>query len=95
LQLSPAQNLQESKHTLSDLSQSLTFLISQITKEKKSSLLGLSSTLEAVSPLAVLNRGYSILTTKEGKVVTSEKEVKAGEELVAKLKEGEIKTKVL
>mgnify|MGYP000240814207 FL=1 len=45
LQLSPAQNLQELKHTLSDLSQSLTFLISQITKEKKSSLLGLSSTL--------------------------------------------------
>ncbi|HIE49235.1 MAG TPA: exodeoxyribonuclease VII large subunit, partial [Gammaproteobacteria bacterium] len=95
LQLSPAQNLQESKHTLSDLSQNLTFLISQITKEKKSSLLGLSSTLEAVSPLAVLNRGYSILTTKEGKVVTSEKEVKAGEELIAKLREGEIKTKVL
>ena len=95
LQLSPAQNLQELKHTLSDLSQSLTFLISQITKEKKSSLLGLSSTLEAVSPLAVLNRGYSILTTKEGKVVTTEKEVKAGEELIAKLKEGEIKTKVL
>ena len=95
LQLSPAQNLLESKHKLSDLSQSLTFLISQITKEKKSSLLGLSSTLEAVSPLAVLNRGYSILTTKEGKVVTSEKEVNAGEELVAKLKEGEIKTKVL
>ena len=95
LQLSPVQNLQESKHKLSDLSQSLTFLISQITKEKKSSLLGLSSTLDAVSPLAVLNRGYSILTTKEGKVVTTEKEVKVGDELIAKLKEGEIKTEVL
>ena len=95
LQLSPVQNLQESKHKLSDLSQSLTFLISQITKEKKSSLLGLSSTLDAVSPLAVLNRGYSILTTKEGKVVTTEKEVKVGDELIAKLKEGEIRTEVL
>ena len=95
LQLSPVQNLQESKHKLSDLSQSLTFLISQITKEKKSSLLGLSSTLDAVSPLAVLNRGYSILTTKEGKVVTTDKEVKVGDELIAKLKEGEIKTEVL
>ena len=95
LQQSPAQNLQESKHKLSDLSKSLTFLISQISKEKRSSLLALSSTLEAVSPLAVLNRGYSILTTKRGKVVTSEKEVEAGEELTAKLKEGEIRTKVL
>jgi exodeoxyribonuclease VII large subunit len=95
LQLSPVQNLQESKHKLFDLGQSLTFLISQITKEKKSSLLGLSSTLDAVSPLAVLNRGYSILTTKEGKVVTTEKEVKVGDELIAKLKEGEIKTEVL
>ena len=95
LQLSPVQNLQESKHKLSDLSQSLTFLISQITKEKKSSLLGLSSTLDAVSPLAVLNRGYSILTTKEGKVVTTDKEVKVGDELIAKLKEGEIRTEVL
>ena len=95
LQQSPVQNLQESKHKLSDLSKSLTFLISQISKEKRSSLLALSSTLEAVSPLAVLNRGYSILTTKKGKVVTSEKEVEVGEELTAKLKEGEIKTKVL
>ena len=95
LQQSPVQNLQESKHKLSDLSKSLTFLISQISKEKRSSLLALSSTLEAVSPLAVLNRGYSILTTKRGKVVTSEKEVEAGEELTAKLKEGEIRTKVL
>ena len=94
-QLSPVQNLQESKHKLSDLSQSLTFLISQITKEKNSSLLGLSSTLDAVSPLAVLNRGYSILTTKEGKVVTTEKEVKVGDELITKLKEGEIRTEVL
>jgi exodeoxyribonuclease VII large subunit len=95
LQQSPVQNLQESKHKLSDLSKSLTFLISQISKEKRSSLLALSSTLEAVSPLAVLNRGYSILTTKRGKVVTSEKEVEVGEELTAKLKEGEIRTKVL
>jgi exodeoxyribonuclease VII large subunit len=95
LQQSPVQNLQESKHKLSDLSKSLTFLISQISKEKRSSLLALSSTLEAVSPLAVLNRGYSILTTKKGKVVTSEKEVETGEELTAKLKEGEIRTKVL
>lgn len=95
LQQSPVQNLQESKHKLSDLSKSLTFLISQISKEKRSSLLALSSTLEAVSPLAVLNRGYSILTTKKGEVVTSEKEVNTGEELTAKLKEGEIRTKVL
>ena len=95
LQQSPVQNLQGSKHKLSDLSKSLTFLISQISKEKRSSLLALSSTLEAVSPLAVLNRGYSILTTKRGKVVTSEKEVEVGEELTAKLKEGEIRTKVL
>ena len=95
LQQSPVQNLQESKHKLSDLSKSLTFLISQISKEKRSSLLALSSTLEAVSPLAVLNRGYSILTTKKGEVVTSEKEVETGEELTAKLKEGEIRTKVL
>jgi exodeoxyribonuclease VII large subunit len=95
LQQSPVRNLQESKHKLSDLSKSLTVLISQISKEKQSSLLALSSTLEAVSPLAVLNRGYSILTSKRGKVVTSEKEVETGEELIAKLKEGEIRTKVL
>ena len=95
LQQSPFQNLQESKHKLYDLSKSLTFLISQIGKEKRSSLLALSSTLDAVSPLAVLNRGYSILTTKSGKVVTDEKEVETGEELTAKLKEGEIRTKVL
>jgi exodeoxyribonuclease VII large subunit len=95
LRQSPVQNLQESKHKLSGLSKSLTFLISQISKEKQSSLLALTSTLDAVSPLAVLNRGYSILTNKKGEVVTSKKEVEAGEELTAKLKEGEIRTRVL
>ena len=70
-------------------------MISQNSKEKRSSLVALSSTKESVNPLAVLNRGYSILTTKSGKVVTDEKEVETGEELTAKLKEGEIRTKVL
>lgn len=44
--------------------------------------------LEALSPLAVLERGYSLTTNTEGRVVTTPKDAPAGSVLVTRLRDG-------
>ena len=50
--------------------------------------------LEALSPLKVLNRGFSITQDKDGKVITSVKDVKCGDTITTMLKDGTINSKV-
>ena len=70
--------------------------IQAVLEEKRNQFLTSSNTLEAVSPLAVLSRGYSILTKgKEEKIINSYAQVKVGDEITGKLKEGQILTKVI
>jgi exodeoxyribonuclease VII large subunit len=49
--------------------------------------------LDAISPLAVLARGYAIATSK-GKVLTSPKQVRKGDAVTVRLSEGEIDCEV-
>ena len=46
--------------------------------------------LNAVSPLAVLGRGYSLTRGQDGKALTSTDQVRWGEELVTRLQDGEV-----
>ena len=58
-------------------------------------LRGLARSLEAVSPLATVARGYSILTKLEdGALVRNAEQVKPGEQLRARLAEGELQLRV-
>ena len=58
-------------------------------------LQGLARSLEAVSPLATVARGYSILTRAEdGALVRSADQVQPGEPLRARLAEGELEVRV-
>lgn len=50
--------------------------------------------LDALSPLAVLGRGYSIAFGKEGKPLVSAKDVKIGDNITVKLGDGEIGAQV-
>ncbi|MBV6516452.1 MAG: Exodeoxyribonuclease 7 large subunit [Planctomycetes bacterium] len=54
----------------------------------------LASRLEALSPLAVLQRGYSITRTAQGRVVRAAREVKAGDILLSRLADGEVRSVV-
>ena len=51
-------------------------------------------TLNTVSPLATLDRGYSILQTETENIVRSSNDVKVGDRLVAKLGSGALKCTV-
>ena len=66
-----------------DIEQNKTFFLSKI------------STLEAVSPLAVLARGYSIITNEENKIISSAESLKKDQKIKARFKEGKILAKVL
>lgn len=54
----------------------------------------LAGTLDAISPLATLKRGYAIVSDAKGHVVTSSKELQKGDRIRARLSEGEIQARV-
>jgi exodeoxyribonuclease VII large subunit len=51
-------------------------------------------TLDAVSPLATLERGYAIVTDSKGKVVTNAQDVRAGQLIDARLTQGSIRARI-
>ena len=64
-------------------------------EEKKRNYLKNISTLEAVSPLSVLSRGYSIISDEDESVVTSSSQLKMKQKIKAKLREGQILAEVI
>ena len=94
-QNSPENKLKETKANLQNFSKDL-FKILKISIERKNRLLGeLVATIQAVSPLSVLARGYSILSIEpDGKILSSSNQVKVGQTIFAVLNEGNIRAEV-
>ena len=82
---------QELRHIRSRLNNSIESLI-----ETKQSVLSIKMTkLDAISPLRTLDRGYSITKDKKsGKLITSISDVKSKQDILIKLKDGELNAKV-
>lgn len=55
---------------------------------------GVVSKLEALSPLAVLSRGYALATTPEGRILLRAKDVNVGDPVVVRLAAGRVKATV-
>ena len=94
-QNSPQNKVKEAKVYLQNASKDLLKAF-QLKIERKRKLLGeLVATIEAVSPLSVLARGYSIISTEpEGKILSSSDQVKIGQTISAVLNKGSIKAEV-
>jgi exodeoxyribonuclease VII large subunit len=60
---------------------------------KAQNLVAIEQNLTAYSPAAVLDRGYAIIM-KQGKVLQDARQVSPGEEIIARLKHGEITANV-
>mgnify|MGYP003325470471 FL=1 len=69
--------------------------VNTATEQKKRAYLRNISTLEAVSPLSVLSRGYSIITDKKNKIVSSSTQLEVDQEINASFKKGEILARVV
>jgi len=61
---------------------------------KRENFVRLTAKMEAMSPLKVLSRGYSMSRKADGKVVKSVNDVSAGEELTVLLADGELRAEV-
>ena len=90
-----AAKLSEKKTRLAVLRQRQIAGISDVFDAKNSQLkIGMAS-LDALSPLAVLRRGFSIVETESGEVLRDAEDVKANEDVKIRLPRGKIKAKVI
>lgn len=76
------------------LQQRLAQLGKQLTHASQQRLSTLSATLNLVSPLATLERGYAIATNQAGQAITSEKQARKGDAISIKLADGALDCRV-
>ncbi|MBY5922003.1 exodeoxyribonuclease VII large subunit [Ferrimonas balearica] len=75
---------------LTGLDHRLNRAMSQHLHQSQLTLAGQVAALEAVSPLAVLSRGYSILQDEQGQTIKSTEQVEVGQRLTARLHQGSL-----
>jgi exodeoxyribonuclease VII large subunit len=87
----PQQRLQDGFQHCDELTQRLNLSIKRQLDMHQQNLSGLSRTLQAISPLASLARGYAIVRDATSKkILFTSKEVKSGQEITTKLAQGEL-----
>ena len=84
----PLNTIYEKQQYLDNLEKILDNRIKQILEKKKSSLVKEIQTLEALSPLNTLVRGYSITLNSKGHNISSITELKVDDSIHVKLKDG-------
>lgn len=89
----PKQKLSNHRNTLHQLEQRLQRGIQQTLNNKRSNFQSLIKSLQLISPLNTLERGYSI-TSCNGKVIQESKQVSIGDQVDIQLKEGTIAASV-
>ena len=91
----PEQRLELYRQRLDDVQATLARLGKGLTNERTLHLASLASRLEGLSPLRVLARGYTVTTrARDGLVVRTAQEVKAGENIRTRLTTGSVFSKV-
>ena len=93
-QVNPQMKIEESRSIIDILLEDLQYHIDEKLKSEKNELVKLGDTLNALSPLSTLSRGYSIVTNKDMKIISSVNDVSKGEQLSLTLRDGKIKIKV-
>ncbi|WP_227368959.1 exodeoxyribonuclease VII large subunit [Halomonas sp. M20] len=90
----PAQQIAESRRRLEQASRRLNSALPRRLEVERNRLNALMRELNAVSPLAVLGRGYAIIENSEGSVVKRAEDTRPGERLSARLAQGRLSVEV-
>ena len=91
----PLENVNQKRMQIDELNKYLKKGINETLNKRKLILKALIGKVDALSPLAVLARGYGVLQEKDtDKVISSVKEVKIGEDVVFTVNDGNIFCKV-
>lgn len=91
---SPIGYLRERKQRLLSIEASVAASIEHRLLRERSEIGRIAASLDALSPLKVLARGYAVATNATGKAIRSPREVSAGEKLTLRLSEGKLSVKV-
>ncbi len=92
---SPAAKVSTHGEKVETLTSQLIKRINSLTQFKREQLAGLGKSLNALSPLQVLDRGYSVTFSKEtGKALKDIKEVKPGDKIQTQLANGKLECTV-
>ena len=89
----PQKELQRLQQKLQTQQQRLPQVMQRVLKDKRTQQQQLMQSLNLVSPLNTLERGYAIVRTENGDVVRSEKQVAVGESIEVRLADGNITAK--
>ena len=82
--------VQDMKDDVSSLNEELNEAIKDKIDYLSRDLKAKKDQLEALNPKKVLSRGYSISSSKDGKVISSIKDIKSGQEIITTVKDGTI-----
>ena len=90
---SPLRRVQTERQRVDELGRRIQAAQVHRLEMSKARLTGLENRLGTLSPLAVLGRGYAVVT-RAGRVVTSHSQVKAGDDLQVRVQDGEFDAQV-
>jgi len=93
-QVSPSTRLAQQRLRLDNLDQQLSRVWRHALNSRREKLLPLIRTLNAVSPLATLERGYAIVSVEDGEILRNAAHVKPGTIIEARLAQGRVRAKV-
>lgn len=89
--LTPLHHIHALQHQVALYNQTLHVLMTTLIQSRKEHLANTAATLNALSPLATLKRGYAIVTTgKENKVIHTIEQIKKGDEIKVQLHQGKL-----
>ncbi|MDN3438046.1 exodeoxyribonuclease VII large subunit [Planococcus sp. APC 3900] len=89
----PLQRIRQSETDVAELARRLDYQMNQLLKNRSQQLSSAIRTLDALSPLKIMDRGYSIPYI-EGTVVKSVSQVKTGDRLVIAMQDGTVQATV-
>ncbi|TWT08167.1 exodeoxyribonuclease VII large subunit [Planococcus sp. CPCC 101016] len=89
----PLQRIRQSETDVTELARRLDYQMNQLLKNRSQQLSSAIRTLDALSPLKIMDRGYSIPYI-EGTVVKSVSQVKTGDRLTIAMQDGTVQTTV-
>lgn len=92
--MSPSARLTQQRLRLDTLEQQLSRAWRQAVNSRRERLLPLIRTLNAVSPLATLERGYAIVSVEGGAILRNAADAKPGTIIEARLARGRVRAKI-
>ena len=85
---SPLGYITQRRQTLDHMRERLSGVSRGLVAAKREDYIRLGATLDALSPLKVLGRGYSVIKNEDGKIIKNKKDVAIGEKISVSLQKG-------